>query len=216
MPWILAKGYDRDSVQGGKNMVQAKTRFTTIEEYAALTTSDLPEGRFELVYGEIIEMGAETDQNIKIAIFLITVLVQYIPFYLLRRGTEIQVKSPFVTCREPDLIVLTPEANDAMQADKRSIIRLSMPNPLLVVEVVSPGDENDPNYQRDYLEKPHEYAQRGIPEYWRIDPSQKVVAVLRLEGTAYQVTEFQGSDRVLSPAFPELTLTAEAILNPGQ
>jgi hypothetical protein len=34
-------------------MVQAKPRFKTIEEYAALITSDRPECRFELVNGEI-------------------------------------------------------------------------------------------------------------------------------------------------------------------
>lgn len=44
----------------------------------------------------------------------------------------------------------------------KSLITLAMPNPVLVVEVVSPGNENIPNYQRDYEEKPKEYAARGI------------------------------------------------------
>jgi Uma2 family endonuclease len=196
-------------------MVQAKPRFKTIEEYAALTTSDLPECRFELVNGEIIEIGAEARQNIEIASFLFAVLLQFVPFYLLHRGTEVEVISNYVTCREPDLMVLSEETRVAMQRDKRSIVTLTMPNPSLVVEVVSQGDETDPNYKRDYEQKPQEYAARGIPEYWRIDPQRNVVTVLVLQGFAYQEMDYRGSDRVYSPRFPTLQLTADQILNLG-
>jgi Uma2 family endonuclease len=197
-------------------MVQAKPRFQTIEDYAALDTSDLPECRFELVNGEIIEIGAENHQNIEIAGFLYIMLAQHISYYLLARGTEIQVTSDSVTCREPDLIVLTEETRNAMRRDKRSIVTLTMPNPALVVEVVSPGGNTSDNYQRDYVEKPVEYAARGIPEYWRIDPSRFVVAVLRLEAGQYVSTTFQGNDRLISPTFPDLKLTADQIFNAGQ
>jgi Uma2 family endonuclease len=149
-------------------MVQSKTRFTSIEEYAALDTSDLPECPYELVDGEIVEMGAEADQNLKIAIFLISILLQFVPYYLLRKGAEVEVDSRSVTSRFPDLMVLTPEANAALLADKRSLLTKKMPPPRLVVEVVSPGEESSPNYRRDYVDKPKEYAQRGISEYWRI------------------------------------------------
>jgi Uma2 family endonuclease len=197
-------------------MVQARPRFKTIEEYASLSTSDLPECRFELVDGELVEMGAENDQNIRIASFLFSVLLQSIPFYLLRRGTEIQVERLSVTCREPDLMVLTPECDAALQADQRSLITLEMPPPALVLEIVSPGSENSSNYQRDYVDKPKEYAARGICEYWLIDPVRDVVMVLVLAGKGYQGNEFRGSDRVISPAFPDLQLTAEDILNAGR
>ncbi|NJP08827.1 MAG: Uma2 family endonuclease [Leptolyngbyaceae cyanobacterium RU_5_1] len=193
-------------------MVQAQTRFNSIEEYASLDTSDLPECRYELVDGVIVEMGAENDQNLEIAEYLASVLLQFVPYYLLRRGTEIQVKSALVTCREPDLTVLTQETRDAMRRDKRSLITLEMPNPILVVEIVSPGDETEPNYQRDYVQKPEEYAARGIPEFWRVDPTRGGVMVLWLEGTAYKVREFRGTDRVISPTFPQLQLTADQIL----
>jgi Uma2 family endonuclease len=197
-------------------MVQARPRFKTIEEYAALDTSDLPECPYELVDGEIIEMGAEADQNLKMTIFLISVLLQFVPYSLIRKGAEVEVSSRSVTSRFPDLMVLTPEADAALTADQRSIITLTMPPPALVVEVVSPGPESSSNYQRDYVEKPQEYAARGIPEYWRIDPSRDVVAVLLLDGTAYQVHEFRGSDRVISPQFNQLALTAKQILKAGQ
>ena len=44
-------------------MTQAKQRFRTIEQYAALDPSELPEGNYELVNGEIIELPAESDPN---------------------------------------------------------------------------------------------------------------------------------------------------------
>jgi Uma2 family endonuclease len=194
-------------------MVQSKARFKTIEEYAALDTSDLPECRFELVDGEIIEMGSEVDGNNSIASFLFSVLLQFVPYYLLRRGTEVQVVSSSVTCREPDLVVLTEATLAAMQRDKRSIITLDMPPPALVVEVVSPGAEASDNYQRDYIDKPKEYAARGIPEYWRIDPSRDVVSILVLAGTTYQVTDFKGTSAIASPTFKTLCLTAAEILS---
>ncbi len=87
-----------------------------------------------------------------------------------------------------------------------------MPPPQLVVEVVSPGKANQ---QRDYVEKREQYATRGIPEYWIVDPHAAVVIVLKLESNNYiEVGQFRGCDRILSPTFPALDLTAEQVLNP--
>jgi len=91
-----------------------------------------------------------------------------------------------------------------------------MPAPALVVEVVSPGEPGTDNYDRDYVEKPKEYAARGIPEFWQIDPSRSVVIVLTLKDGAYQSREFREGDRVVSLAFPDLQLTAEQILGAGR
>ncbi|NJN87975.1 MAG: Uma2 family endonuclease, partial [Leptolyngbyaceae cyanobacterium SL_7_1] len=144
------------------------------------------------------------------------VLLQFVPYYLIHRGTEIEVDSTSVKTRFPDLTVLTQDGFNAIPRGTRSLITKAMPNPILVVEIVSPGKPSDPNYQRDYVEKPTEYAARGIFEYWRIDPSRNVVMVLTLEGGQYQETVFRGSDRLTSPSFPALELTAEQILNTGQ
>ena len=38
------------------------------------------------------------------------------------------------------------------------------------------------NRKRDYLEKRKQYAARGIPEYWIVDPDDAVVIVLKLAG----------------------------------
>jgi Uma2 family endonuclease len=196
-------------------MTQAKTRFTTIDEYAALDPSELPEGYFELVNGEIIELPSESDPNVEIAGFLAFVLTQFVPHYLIRRGTEVFVSSCTVTSRFPDLMVLSEEGRAAIRGASRSAVTLEMPVPTLVVEVVSPGNPGTENYDRDYIEKPREYAARGVPEFWRIDPSRAVVAVLVLSNDAYQVQEFRGSEAICSPTFPQFQLTAEQILSAG-
>ena len=198
-------------------MTQAKQRFRTIEQYAALDPSDLPEGNYELVDGVIVEMGAESDQNLEIVALLFTVLPQFIPYYLLRKGTEINVPGR-LTSRYPDLMVLTEDTRAAMKRDKRSLVALDMPTPALVIEVVSPGKPGSDNYDRDYVEKPKEYAARGIPEFWQVDPNpdRAVVIVLTLKKGAYQSKEFRGSEKVVSPTFPDLKLTAEQILRAGR
>jgi Uma2 family endonuclease len=193
-------------------MTQAKLRFTTIEEYAALDPSELPEGHYELVNGEIIELPAESDPNVEIAGFLVSVLLQFVPHYLIRRGTEIFVSSRTVTSRYPDLIVLSEEGRTALRGAKRSAITDEMPAPRLVVELVSPGEQNR---DRDYVEKPREYAARGIPEFWQIDPDRAVVTALTLRNGTYQSQEFRGNDRIISLTFPKLQLTAAEILEVG-
>jgi Uma2 family endonuclease len=53
----------------------------------------------------------------------------------------------------------------------------------LVVEVVSEGEENR---ERDLVKKREEYAKAGISEYWIVDPQEKQITVLALEGQAYR------------------------------
>jgi Uma2 family endonuclease len=82
-----------------------------------------------------------------------------------------------------------------------------MPAPLLVVEVVSPDDP-----ARDYRYKRSEYAVRGIPEYWIIDPAQKQILVLTLIEGFYDDVVFRGEQPIASPLFPDFSLTANQIL----
>ena len=54
-----------------------------------------------------------------------------------------------------------------MRSLGQAAITLDMAPPRLVVEVVSPGQEN---HRRDYREKRNQYEWRGIPEYWICRP----------------------------------------------
>jgi Uma2 family endonuclease len=194
-------------------MAIASNRRMTLEEY--LNYDDGTDTRYELVDGVLVEMGAETTQNINIAIFLISVFLQFVPYYLIHRGTEIWVPKSIANTRYPDLLVLTEAGAKALPKNQRSLITAEMPVPQLVIEVVSPGEPGDPNYDRDYIEKPLEYAARGIPEYWIIDPDRQLVLVMTLQGQAYQEQCFTGKAAIASPTFPSLNLTAEQVLQAG-
>jgi len=196
-------------------MTQAKLRqFRTIEEY--LDYDDGTDTRYELVDGTLVEMGAEKRLNEKIALWLLSQFLQFVPIDLIARGTQISVRGKTASARNPDLMILTEELDQILSQQSQSLITFEMPVPALVIEVVSPGDPGSDNYDRDYVEKPKEYATRGIPEFWQIDPSRSVVAVLTLKDGGYQSREFRGVSHVVSLTFPDLQLTADQILRAGR
>jgi Uma2 family endonuclease len=196
-------------------MTQAKVRFANFEEY--LAWSDDPEngieGRFELIYGELFELPPESGLNDWIALNLRDLLIQIINRRLIRLGKcEVQVpvlQPKDAANRYPDLVVLREEHLGLTQ--RRLTITLDMPPPQLIAEVVSPGKSNR---DRDYINKRAQYAAIDVPEYWLVDPKTQTVLVLELQGDAYQeVGTFEGDDRIISPNFPELTLTAKQVFS---
>ena len=129
----------------------------------------------------------------------------------------IEVRSPFVaSARDADLIIHSEESALALEGRSESCLTLQDPNPCLVIEVVSPGVESTDNYQRDYVQKPDEYAGRGIPEMWQIDPARKWVKVGILNDDVYQFETFMGEQMIKSPNFPVLNLTAAQVLAAGR
>ena len=48
------------------------------------------------------------------------------------------------------------------------------------------------------------------------NPKQATVTVCEFEEGEYQMQMFRSSDRIISSAFPELTLTAEPIFQAGE
>lgn len=77
-----------------------------------------------------------------------------------------------------------------------------MPPPLLVIEVVSPGELQ---HERDYIAKRRQYEERGIPEYWLVDPERQLIMVLALSPQTYtNIGQFQTNSFIVSPTFPEL------------
>lgn len=194
-------------------MTIAKNRPMTLEEY--LDYDDGTDASYELVDGILVEMTAEVDINILISSFLFSIFLQSVPYYCIRRGTEIVVAGKYANTRIPDLMVLTEEGVSALPSNKRSMIMFDMPAPALVVEVVSSSDTNKASRERDYTRKKKEYAQRDILEYWIVDPILAVVVVLTLADGAYQETKFVGEDGVRSPTFPALNLSAKQLLSAG-
>lgn len=88
-----------------------------------------------------------------------------------------------------------------------------MPAPILVVEVVSSSDSDKKSRDRDYIEKRNEYAARGIPEYWIVDPIEEIVLVLGLQSGEYSSRSFTGEMTIVSSSFPALNIIAKQVLS---
>ncbi len=187
------------------------TKKLSLEEYLAY--DDGTDTKYELVDGELVEMPPETNRNNRIALYLLSEFLKLIPLYLIcHKDTEIVVTGNRTRVRLPDLMVLTEELFAAIGGGRATITQ-DMPSPALVVEVVSPGKVNQ---DRDYRYKRSEYAARGIPEYWIIDPGKEQVTVLTLVDGLYEEAVFQGSHYIVSATFPELKLTTAQVLAAGE
>lgn len=179
----------------------------TLEEYLAF--DDGTDTHYELAAGKLVEMPPESDENIQVAVNLLIVLSRFFPSRLLRTKTEIVISGIRETTRSPDVMVLTEELVLALKQMKRSTILFDMPPPALVVEVVSPGRENE---NRDYRFKRSEYAARGIAEYWIIDPMRQQVMILTLVEGLYEEAVFKGAAAISSQIIPSFDLIASQLL----
>ena len=181
-------------------MLTIKPRFQTFEEY--LQYDDNSEKLYELFNGELIEVPPESGFNFEIANFLFLKFAQLLGHRRVRgHGLELEVRGEPKN-RYPDLTIIREE--HIQQLSKRNTLRLSMAPPLLVIEVVSPGDIQR---ERDYIAKRTQYQDCGIPEYWIVDPQTKTILVLELTGDTYtEVGSFSDDDLLQSHGFRELNL----------
>ena len=196
-------------------MTVATQKRMRLEEY--LTYDDGTDTRYELVDGVLVEMGAESTINTLIAGFLFEVFIRLgLPGYRIGFKQKIEVSSTYASARDPDLIIHSEESILAIDRRPEAILMLAEPNPSIVIEVVSPGPQSSDNYQRDYVQKPREYADRCISEYWIVDPIREWVMVGTLNDGAYAFEKFVGIQAIGSSVFPALHLTAEQVLRAGR
>ncbi|MGK7924442.1 MAG: Uma2 family endonuclease [Spirulina sp.] len=179
-----------------------------------LNYDDGTDAIYELEDGRLLLMPSESEINRRIASFLFVYFAQLgIPFSRLTMKTEVAVSGSRTTVRVPDLLVMTEELARMMEGASRSIVMLDMPPPRLVVEVVSPGRQNE---ERDYRYKRSQYQARGISEYWIIDPIQEQITVLTWVAGLYEEVVFSGDTAIASPLLSELgqesSLTAAQVL----
>jgi len=178
------------------------------------------DGNYEWVDGAIIKMRA-TRQHDDIANFMMFAFHDEIRQHQLNyivtntalvRTTTLDGKEQG---RKPDVSVIQRQQ---WEIERRSYAALTAPIQL-AVEVTST------NWDDDYLDKLEEYQRLGILEYWIVDylalgsrdflgkPKQPAVLIFQLNAQQrYQYQLFRGSERIISPTFPHLTLTAEQIL----
>ena len=178
------------------------------------------EGLYEFVNGEIVEMAA-TRNHEDVADYIADSFKDVIK----RLNLDFVVKTKAVIKtvtkdgreqgRLPDVSVIDRTIWRAKRTDYSAL-----QEPIqLAVEVTST------NWEDDYIDKLDEYQRLGIPEYWIVDylaiasreylgnPKLPTVFVYQLDAEGkYQVTAFKHSDRIMSPTFPDLQLTAAQVL----
>jgi Uma2 family endonuclease len=176
----------------------------TFEEY--LLYDDGTDNRYELVDGELVLMTPPVFRHSDIVNFL------YLCFYfqiqreqkdwLVRQG-DVGVRTGLRRSRLPDVSVIDGQQWRNLE-NSPAVLQVPL---ILAVEVVSKSSQ-----KTDYQDKRKEYADRRIPEYWIVDFLIDKVSVLTLIEDQYQVSEFVRDDKILSPTFPELGLTAAQVL----
>jgi Uma2 family endonuclease len=145
------------------------------EDYLELDTNYLVE--FTDGYVEVLPMPKTSHQQI----------VQYLSNLLLAFASArslgtvlfapLRVQLRRKKYREPDVLFMFAEHSDRMGEE-------FWVGADLVMEVVSDDPESR---ERDLVTKRTDYAKAGIPEYWVIDPDERKVTVLKLDGHHYTV-----------------------------
>jgi Uma2 family endonuclease len=84
--------------------------------------------------------------------------------------------------------------------------------PELVVEVLSPGSDNE---RRDLVAKLGLYSRRGVDEYWILDWRQRRALVHRRAGAALErVATLEAHDRLESPLLPGFSCVVDDLFPP--
>jgi Uma2 family endonuclease len=202
-------------------MTQAIPKLVTFKDFAAWR----PEGgRYELHDGVIVEMAQPVGDHEDVVGFIARKLtVEFdrlnLPYTIPKTALIKPTKSE--SGYSPDVLILNrPNLVNEPLWKKESTVSCAASIPL-VVEVVST------NWDDDYYTKQGKYEGIGIPEYWVVDylglgakkftgnPKQPTISIYQLIDGEYQVSQFRGDDRIISPTFPELNLTAEQIFQAG-
>jgi Uma2 family endonuclease len=202
---------------------QAELKLYTFDEFVEWYPEN-SEVHYELHDGVIVEMPKPKGEHSDLAGFLIEELLIAIR-EMNKRGIWTIPKESIVKPKndrsgyEPDIIVLNQETIGSETRWKKESVIQNATSVKLIVEVVST------NWQDDYYNKLRDYEAMGIPEYWIVDyaalggrifignPKVPTIFICELIDKEYQMTPFRGSDLIVSPTFPQLSLTAQQVFN---
>jgi Uma2 family endonuclease len=202
-------------VKGQELQVETKL---TYEEFLEICPKD---GKYELIDGELVAV-ANTRQHENIVAFIYKKFDREIDRlsldFVVRQNVSIKTTQidGSLQGRVPDISIIDRNTWYSNSSDYSSLIEPIQ----LAIEVTST------NWTDDYIHKFDEYQGLGIPEYWIVDylaiasreflgnPKIPTVFVNLLDETGkYKTSKFTGEDKIISQTFPELDLTAAAILN---
>ncbi len=185
-------------------------REITLEEYERLPET---RQRCEIVEGEIRTSPARQVGHQRLVLRLARLLAEQVEDRSLGAVLVAPVdvlirKSPRLTTRQPDLMVVSPERYSAEQLE--ALARLET-GPDIAIEVLSPGET-----RRDRLSKLSDYAQAGVGEVWIVSRQAETVELLVLEELGYRVQALVGQGSVVrSTRVPELAIPVAAIFGAG-
>ena len=180
-------------------------------------------GIFELVNGEIVRVEP-TRAHKNVARFLVKSFDREID----------RLELDYIV--DKDILIRTVTANGQEQGRNPdvSVVKASLWNSnvtaygALVEPIQLAVEVTSTNWEDDYVDKLDEYQRLGIAEYWIVDylaiasrnylgnPKVPTVFVYQLIDGQYQVQAFKGSDRIISPTFPELQITVDQVVNSSQ
>ncbi len=144
----------------------------TVEQYLTLTNQTNQLIEFTNGVIEVLPTPTKSHQTISKFLFLaLLAIVQHIGGDVFYAPLRVQVRPG--KFREPDLLLVL-DRNDLRAQDAFWL------GADLVMEIVSPDRP-----ERDTEEKPHDYAEAGIPEYWIVNPLDETITLLTLRGDAY-------------------------------
>jgi Uma2 family endonuclease len=173
----------------------------SVEQYLALTAQT--NRLLEYTDGVIEVLPMPTDKHQSISLFL---LLCFLAFVRPRGGVAfyapLRLEIRPGKFREPDLLILTRSDDPRRQNDYWR-------GADLVVEIVSPD-----NPARDLEEKPRDYAEAGIPEYWIVNPLDETVTVLTLtDGSYAEYGVFRRGDEARSKLLDGFTVRVDQIFD---
>lgn len=173
----------------------------SIEQYLVLTNQT--NRLIEYTDGLIELLPIPTDKHQAISLFL---LLSLLAFVRPRGGTVAYAPLRLAVrpgkFREPDLLLLM----DAEDPRRQNDYWLGAD---LVAEIVSPDRP-----QRDTEEKPLDYAEAAIPEYWIVNPLTDTVTVLVLYGDAYiEHGRFGRGQQAVSKLLEGFSVSVDSLLD---
>jgi Uma2 family endonuclease len=205
-------------------MIQALQPQITFDEFVEWLPES-SENRYELRRGVIVEMPKPRGKHSLVAGFAAKKLnnaidAAQLPYVIPKECIVRTLDSD--SGYDPDVIVLDEPAlvNESLW-ETGSILTLGK-SIKLIIEVVST------NWRDDYFAKLSDYEALGVQEYWIADyaalggrrfignPKQPTFTVCQLVDGEYELKQFRGSDRIVSPTFPDLMLTVNQAFLVGQ
>ena len=148
----------------------------TYQDYANLEGDE----RYELLDGELILVGSPNRDHQLVSVRLLTRMYSFVdendlgwvldaPFDVLFTDTDVVQPDILFISREREHILTPANVQGA---------------PDLIVEILSPSSST-----RDWRAKRELYATHGVPEYWIIDPANRIVSVLLLQDGVLEIEQ---------------------------